>query len=331
MKRALIIWTFLIPVIFAGAAAFSQNAALNIDRSDIRMGEQTILRIHFDYRNPDEDALIGWPQFDEMLTDKIEIVDKTADHESLLDTASQTFRREQQLTITAFEPGTYEIPPLEIELNDSVYRTNSAELVVNGVEIDTAKGIVDIQPNYEVTYPFTERVGDFLKNYWHWFAIGGAVIALFLLVRLIKNRRPEKPEPEAPKIPAHIPALAVLHELLREERWKQPDKKEYYSKLTDTVRLYLEQRFGIFAMEKTTREIIGDLKKADITEDDKQSLRKILNKADMVKFAKMTPSDEDGFVSLSQSIEFVERTKILEVDPATNPGTSPEQTTGDGN
>jgi hypothetical protein len=325
MRRLLLIWTVLI----VAGHGFSQNAALKVDRSDIRIGEQTVLRIHFDYRNPDEDALIGWPQFDQMLTKEIEIIDKTADHESLLDTNTQTFRREQQLTITAFEPGTFEIPALEIELNDSVYRTNSAELVVSAVEIDTSKGIVDIQPNYEVTYPFTERVGDFLKNYWHFFAIGAAAIALFLLVRMIKNRRPPKPEPEAPKIPAHIPALAVLHELLREERWKQPDKKEYYSRLTDTVRLYLEQRFGIFAMEKTTREIINDLKKADITEDDKQSLRKILNKADMVKFAKMSPSDEDGFVSLSQSIEFVERTKTVEEN--SDSYQEPEQPSQDGN
>ena len=119
----------------------------------------------------------------------------------------------------------------------------------------------------------------------------------------------EEPEKEIPKIPAHLTAMTVLNELLRNERWKQEDKKEYYSKLTDTVRLYLEERFNIFAMEQTTREIINDLKTSDISEEDKIYLRKILSQADMVKFAKFSPNDEDGYTSLNQSIEFVERTK----------------------
>jgi orotidine-5'-phosphate decarboxylase len=74
----------------------------------------------------------------------------------------------------------------------------------------------------------------------------------------------------------------------------------------------LEERFDIHALEKTTREIIADLKNADINDDDKLYLKKILSQADMVKFAKFSPEDEDGYSSLRQSIEFVERTKKAE-------------------
>ena len=96
------------------------------------------------------------------------------------------------------------------------------------------------------------------------------------------------------------------------------DKKQYYSELTYTVRLYLEQRFGIQAIEHTTREIIQDLKYADISEEDKMYLRKILSEADMVKFAKMKPENKFGEESLDKSIDFVNKTKKEDLENLEN-------------
>ncbi|MBL7897984.1 MAG: hypothetical protein JNJ99_05580, partial [Crocinitomicaceae bacterium] len=241
------------------------------------------------------------------------------DYESVIDSISKTYLREQQITISAFEPGVFKIPAVDIEFNETVIQTNELEILVETVPVDTSKGIVDIKPIYEVEYSFTEMTLDFFKTYWYIFAGAGVLVALFLLFRLLKKYRKEKPEPEAPKIPAHITALAALNELLMREQWKNEDKKEYYSRMTDTVRKYLEERFNIFALEKTTREILLELKNADISSDDKTFLKKILNQADMVKFAKFTPADEDGFVSLKLSIEFVERTKKAEVESTNEP------------
>jgi hypothetical protein len=295
--------------------AYGQKAEMTLDTNRIRIGEQTVLRILFEYTNPNEDALIGWPQFDETITDKIEIIDKTVDYESVIDSISKTYLREQQLTISVFEPGVFKIPAVEIEFNETVVQTNELEILVETVPVDTSKGIVDIKPIYEVEYTFTEMTLDFFKTYWYIFAGVAVLAALFLLFRLFKKYRKPMPEPEAPKIPAHITALAALNELLMREQWKNEDKKEYYSRMTDTVRKYLEERFNIFALEKTTREILLELKNADISSEDKTFLKKILSQADMVKFAKFTPADDDGFVSLKLSIEFVEKTKKTEVDP----------------
>lgn len=297
----------------AHSLAFSQKASMTIDNNQIRIGEQTTLRIFFEYSNPQEDAVLGWPQFDDQLTDEIDIIDKTVDYENLIDSATQTYLREQQLTISAFEPDTLTIPSLKIELNDQTFETNPLTLLVNTVEVDTSKGIVDIKPNYQVEYSFGEMTRDWLKTYWYVFAILGAVALIFLLYRLAKKYRKPAPEPEAPKIPAHITALAVLHELRFKEEWKSENKKEFYSIMTDTVRKYLEERFNIYALEKTTREILFDLKTSDISDNDKMYLKKILSQADMVKFAKFSPLDEDGYTSLQQSIEFVDRTKKIEI------------------
>ncbi|MBK9191662.1 MAG: hypothetical protein IPM77_09175 [Crocinitomicaceae bacterium] len=312
--RYLLVIAFLVSLF-----AYGQKAEMTIDTNRIRIGEQTVLRILFEYPNPNEDALIGWPQFDETITDKIEIIDKTVDYESVIDSISKTYLREQQITISVFEPGVFKIPAVDIEFNETVVQSNELEILVETVPVDTSKGIVDIKPIYEVEYSFSEMTLDFFKTYWYVFAGAGVLVALFLLFRLLKKYRKTKPEPEAPKIPAHIIALAELNELLMREQWKNEDKKEYYSRMTDTVRKYLEERFNIFALEKTTREILLELKNADISSDDKAFLKKILSQADMVKFAKFTPADEDGFVSLKLSIEFVEKTKKMEVESTNEP------------
>ena len=124
-----------------------------------------------------------------------------------------------------------------------------------------------------------------------------------------KQKNKEVIAPPLPKIPAHIPALIKLRRLESEEEWKIENKKVYYSELTNTVRKYLEDRFDIFAMEQTTREILQNLIAADISEEDKIYLKNILSNADMVKFAKFKPSDENGLEALQKSIAFVEKTK----------------------
>ena len=164
-------------------------------------------------------------------------------------------------------------------------------------------------------YPFLEQSKDWLKDNWYWLAIIAGLILTFFIWRYYKNRPSDEEEEILEEIiPAHILALEKLQDLLKSEKWKSEEKKAYYSDLTDTVRTYLENRFDIHAMEQTTREIINDLKYASISEEDKVYLRKILREADMVKFAKFTPSDEDAYAYLNKSIDFVNRTKEADIE-----------------
>ena len=295
--------------LFIATATKAQEARMSFAFNEMLIGEHVPFSLELDYYDSLDNALVAWPQFDKMLTDKIEILDRTVDYVEAIDSATHHYRRKQEFTLTSFDPGKHILQPIGIELNDSMFYTNSAELMVNTVEVDTSKGITDIKGNYQVNYSFTEKMEDWFKKYWPWLAGGAGLAAIFLIVRLIKNRRPEPEEPAAPPIPAHITALATLFKLREEQAWTLDDKKKYYSDLTYTVRLYLEQRFGIHAIEQTTREIIDELKYADISEEDKVYLRKILSEADMVKFAKMKPDDVHGEESLNKSIVFVEKTK----------------------
>lgn len=306
---------FTILFLFVGSLGFSQQASMTIDRPAMRIGEQTLLHLYFEYPNPKGDALIIWPEFDQNITRDVEVVDQSIDFDKIVDSTAGIYLREQQLVVTAFEEGEYEIPGQEIWLNDSLFTTNPVSLTISTVEVDTTKGITDIKPIYAVNYPFSERSMDWLKENWMWLAIIGGLILLFIAWRIYQKRKPEPEEEEILEeiIPAHIIALETLNKLLKNEGWKTLEKKGYYSTLTDTVRSYLENRFGINAMEKTTREIINDLKFSPISEDDKVYLRKILREADLVKFAKFSPSDDEACAYLNKSIDFVERTKESEL------------------
>ena len=307
MMRLLSIALF---VLFS-AGGLAQDARLILENPEIRIGEPAVVHLSFSYPNPGGEALIGWPQFDGQLTDDLEILDRTVDFEHLTDSASQTYTSEQNLQITAWEEGLYLIPAQKIQLDDSVYYTNTEMIKVNTVEVDTSKGIVDITDNYEIEYTWQERTKDWFSDNWYWFAGAGLIALIFLLFRVLKKDKTEEEE-KVPPVPAHITALSSLNDLKAKEAWKSDNKKDYYSTLTDTVRLYLEQRFGIYAMEQTTREILQHLKYSDISDEDKTFLKSILSQADMVKFARFKPNNEDGFTSLNKSIDFVERTRKTE-------------------
>lgn len=295
---------------FTGLSSIAQTLEGKLLQDEIKIGEQATYVLTLIYQDKKGDAKIAWPTFDENLTDYIEIVDQTIDYETLEDSAASRYKREQKLFLTAFEEGKFRIPPFQVELNDSVLTTNSNYLLVNTVEVDTSKGIYGNFQNYQTDYTFKERVADFVDNYGFWFLLLMVPIILWLGYKLYKKylKKEDEPEPEI-KIPAHITALAKLMDLKTTEAWKREDKKGYYSELTDTVRRYLEERFSIYAMEQTTREIIQNLLNADISENDKQFLRGILAKADMVKFAKFKPNEADAEVALNQSIDFIQRTK----------------------
>lgn len=312
-------WLY-ISFIIVGFSTYSQtgNAKVTLQNPNIKIGEQTILDLEFNFTAHDSSKIV-WPEFDNYLSNSIEIIDKSKIDSSNIfcdSTVCPDFKK-QSFVITCFEPGTQTVPAIKFSVNDSDFFSAPIPLFVETVAIDTTKGIYDVYDIYEVDYPFTERAADFTKQYWHWFLIVALLIVIYILYRKYKNRPQE--EYIAPKIiiPAHITALETLNQLKSEKGWQDENRKKYYSQLTDAVRQYLEDRFTIQALEQTTSEIIRDLKFADISEADKVFLKQILQQADFVKFAKFKPTDDDGLLALDKSFDFVEKTKLDIIDPQT--------------
>ena len=115
--------------------------------------------------------------------------------------------------------------------------------------------------------------------------------------------------PERPQEPAHVIALRELDRLREEKLWQRSEFKTYYTRLTEIIRQYIERRYGIPAMEMTSYEILDAWKLEEQPEEDLAAqLNRLLNLADLVKFAKEKPLASDNEENLERAYEFVKRT-----------------------
>ena len=121
--------------------------------------------------------------------------------------------------------------------------------------------------------------------------------------------------PPKPKLPPHVIALQELDKLKTEQLWQQDKVKDYYTRLTDIVRVYIEDRFSVPAMEQTTFEILSEFKRNGSQLDTKtyNELQEILEVADFVKFAKLTPLPDVNQNMMTFAYLFVNETTPAEV------------------
>ena len=111
--------------------------------------------------------------------------------------------------------------------------------------------------------------------------------------------------------------FASLEKIKEEAIWKENKIKEYYSDITDTVRLYIEERFGINALELTSDEIIHVFKSQVVDSESKAKLYQILTLSDFVKFAKQIPIEAEHTLTLNNAFDFIKGT-MREEQSSTN-------------
>jgi len=224
--------------------------------------------------------------------------------------------------ITGFDSGTYSLPPFYAEYisGDSLKRFYSdySFLRVDHPEItpqDTTDVIFDIVPPLTAPVTFSEIVP--------WLVIALISLAVIYLLARFLPRNPLRKfvRPPAPVEPAHVIALRELYKLRDEELWQKGEVKEFYSRLSDILRRYIDNRYGIMSPELTTDETVRMLQKAAVTTHDQMSLvKELLSLSDMVKFAKYVPQSEIHEKSHSDGIRFVELTRKSDVTPEENSG-----------
>lgn len=139
-------------------------------------------------------------------------------------------------------------------------------------------------------------------------------LLIWLLVWYLRRRwqARERVIKPASKLPPHVVAIKALDELKNRKLWQNGKHKLYYSSLTDILRVYIDGRWDIGALEMTTDEIISALRDVDIQHQSRSALIAILRSADMVKFAKATPDVEENEQSFIDAYYFVENTKFVE-------------------
>ena len=222
--------------------------------------------------------------------------------------------------ITSYDSGTYSIPPFYAEFlsGDSLkrYYSDYSLLRVARPEVapkDSTDVIYDIVPPRVAPLTFREILP--------WLIIALIAAAVVYLLARFLPRSPLKRfiRPPAPREPAHVIALRELNRLREEEIWQKGEVKEFYSRLSDILRRYIDNRYGIMSPEMTTDETVRMLQKAAVTTHDEMSLvRELLSLSDMVKFAKYVPQTEVHEKSIDDAVRFVELTREPEVTAAEN-------------
>ena len=133
----------------------------------------------------------------------------------------------------------------------------------------------------------------------------GAVLA-WLIGRWLKRPRPVPPPPP-PRPPWEV-ALESLHDLQHAGLTREGRFAEHFDRVSDIVRRYLGDRYGFDGLESTTREMLGELRRTTPRIAVLDEIERFLRQADLVKFARLTPTEPECAAALADASVIVERT-----------------------
>lgn len=302
MKRyiSVILFAWIACTMFAQVKVESE-----LDSTKMRIGEQVKLKVHV---STDPQAKVVFPSYkpDQQLTKGVEVVESTRD--TILD-EGRTITC--SYTLTSFDEANYTLPALPIVVNGKTYQTRPMKLKVETVAVDTTNADA-MDPAYDV------EDNPFLWTEWvvpvSFFLLSGLLCFLiYLMFKRLKSKKPIRFQRRIiKKLLPHEKALQAIDTLSASSHTTAEEQKAYYTELTDVLRQYLDERFGINAMEMTSSEIIGHLQQEDPGKIDE--LKEVFQTADLVKFAKYFTHDNESDFYLSSVVHFIEETKQADTE-----------------
>lgn len=289
-------------------SAYSQNVSVEakIDSVAIMIGQQVGMTITV--ISP-EDKVVQMPELrpQQYITPGVEIVDVAKDDTVETSEGKKIMRR---LQLTSFDENAYMIPAQTIKVGGKAYKTNQLALKVITMDVDTLHLNQFFPPKDVQDNPFSWA--EWSPLFWM-----SALLLLLIVVGVYLYLRYKQNKPIISRIqiirhiPAHQKALTAIDKIKQSKMQNSENQKEYYTQLTDTLRKYIEERFGFSAMEMTSTEIIARLRNSGdptmISE-----LRELFNTADLVKFAKHSTLINENDLNLVNAINFIDQTKTQE-------------------
>ena len=283
MRRIL----YFILILFVLPTLHAQEVKVTTSTKNIKIGEQIEYKISV---QAPADAAVVFPEGQTF--GALEMV-KTNPTDTLKEAGK--FRLEKAYYLTQFDEGKYTIPQQKIQISHKDFYTDSLLVEVHNVAVDTLKQpLYDAKPIVEVTSPSSSHL-------WLWIV---GIVALLLtaaaLYFFVFRKKKLSAEEERKKLPPFERAIQDLKDLQNSKYLIESQHKAYYTRLTDIVKEYLEDEVHILAKESTTDELlakINDLQqtgKLHLSEETINNLKRVLQNADLVKFAKSKPSDNNA-------------------------------------
>lgn len=278
--------------------------SVSVDSTTLFIGDQTDMHLQVTH---DKQEVVQMPVYGETLMPGIEIVDRTIVDTTYL--ANDQVQLNQYLTLTSFADSLFYISPIPfINGNDTIFSEGISLNVVQPFEMDsTDMAITDIKDIYNA------------KIWWwgiiRWILLAlacvGLGVGLYYLIRYIMRQQKGEMtiKPSEPKRPAEEIALEALDRIKQEKIWQNGQIKQYHTQLTDVLRTYIAQRYDFSSNEKTSDEILREMKiRLQDNRELYNQLQKMLQLADLVKFAKWRTTPDENELSLKIAYDFVHQT-----------------------
>lgn len=300
MKKFLATITIALLAITA-TAQVHVNASL--DSTKILIGERTHWNITVD---APKGARVAYQHFADTtnVPHGIEVMEQRIDTTHNGNAYTLTFKR----TLTAWDARHYNLPAVTIQVDGKNYTTNKLAFNVTQSKVDTA-ATAPAKPADGVQKP------PFLLSEWLPYIVL-CVLALVLLIvaytihRRLKSKKPlAKPRQQMRNLLPHEKAMQAIEQVKTQyNNSENPDQKAYYTALTDVLRQYLEDRFGIKAKEMTSADIVETLRQKSNNETNAE-LERVFATADLVKFAKYSTQNNEKNYYLGNVVDYIEETK----------------------
>ena len=284
MRKTIILF-FCLGLLFnkSGVAQTFEEIKIAVDSTEFKIGEQINFHIQIKADSLSQFQFSDQPNF--------------APFEVLEDFPLDTLRTQthylfnKKYSLIQFDSGNYWIPKQKININGVPKITDSILIRINTVLVDTLK-----QPLFDIKPLVPQKRG--YKKLIRQISLTVFVVVLLISLGLIFFKLHKKLEEKRRELPPFDRALLELKALEEVRPRLQEEYKEYYSKLTDVVRRYLEEEANVTALESTSRELLKKLEllkdsgKLDLDNETLRSLKRVLEHADLVKFALSAPEFE---------------------------------------
>lgn len=283
----------------------SQNVVVEsrLDSVEMYVGSQAMLTVE---TTVDSGAELVFPDYRDTVVAGLEVIDRLKPDTVTLNEGKRMTVRHGYM-VAAFDSAFFHIPGLKVMVDGREYESNDLVLRVYHFPIDNAdpdmlRGIKDI-----ADVPFV--VTDWLPMAAYLLLLVlFAVAVLFLFMRYRDNKPIIRIVHVEPQPLPHERAGHIIDNIRARDLQHSSDAKQYYTALTEALRVYIAGRFGFNAMEMTSSEIVDKLMETNDRESLKH-LQSLFTVADLVKFAKYVPMLDENDANLLSAVAFINKTK----------------------
>ena len=282
---------------------------LGIDRGEITIAERITLVLR---ATVEEEYEVELPKFGEKL-EQFGIVDYENPPSRLTDAGRVLTQK--SYVLEPFLSGDYHIPPMTVRF----WKRDEAEPKQH--EIETEEQTIKVEsllPENITELKIRDIAGpvEFPKPKRGWLyalVLGGLALVAALVGVVLWMKRRKRAAAFVPQIPSHELAYHALEKLLAEKLLEKGQVKLFYTRVSDILRHYIENRFGLHAPERTTEEFLKELRGHDVLRPEhKVLLREYLGHCDLVKFAELQPTNTESQKTFDACKQFIVETESEE-------------------